>query len=103
MLTPGSSSPPTNAISGHSADFPPLLAAPGGPALGRNLAPLLQDPIDEAVAHRLLPGHETVTVSVLLDPVHALAGVLRQYFVQPVAGFEHLLGVYLHVRRLALE
>ena len=39
----------------------------------------------------------------VLDLLDALAGVLGQDPVEPVAGLEHFLGMDLHVRRLALK
>src|SRR5579871_1389433 len=54
--------------------------------LGRGrgqLAPLLEHTVNEAVAYRLVPVHETVAVRVLLDSLDALAGVLGQDLVEP--------------------
>src|SRR6185312_17542648 len=64
---------------------------------------LLEHLVDEAVFDGLAPVHETVAVGVLLDPLDALAGVLGQDFVESITGFEHFLGVDLHVRRLPLK
>src|SRR6185312_13933772 len=92
---------PVQPISGRSGRFSCLaLTAPGRGTVRRAL---LQNGVDQAIAYGLIPGHEPVAVGVLLDPLHALAGVLGQDFVQSIPGLEHLLGVDLHVRRLSLK
>src|SRR5437016_14185623 len=77
---------------------PWLRSAPLFGGRSRQLNPLFEDLVDETVAHRLLPVHEAVAVGVLLDAIDALAGVLGQDFVQPVARLEHFLGMNLHIR-----
>src|SRR5437016_9755581 len=77
---------------------PWLRLAPLFGGRSRQLNPLFEDLVDETVAHRLLPVHEAVAVGVLLDAIDALAGVLGQDFVQPVARLEHFLGMSLHIR-----
>src|SRR5438105_6351984 len=80
---------------------PWLRSAPLFGGHSRQLNPLFEDLVDEAVAHRLLPVHEAVAVGVLLDALDALAGVLGQDFVQPVARLEHLLDMKHHNHRLS--
>src|SRR5207302_6568045 len=82
---------------------PWLRSAPLFGGHSRQLNPLFEDLVDEAVAHRLLPVHEAVAVGVLLDAIGSLAGVLGQDLVQPVARLEHFLGMNLHIRRLSLK
>src|SRR2546429_4899551 len=82
---------------------PWLRSAPLFGGRSRQLTPLFEDLVDEAVAHRLLPVHEAVAVGVLLDALDALAGVLGQDFVQPVARLEHFLGMNLLIRRLSCK
>src|SRR5262245_41373727 len=67
------------------------------------LTAAFQNLVDEPVAHRIARRHEVVAVGVFLDLVDTLARVLRQYFVESVARVEHLPGMDLHIRRLALK
>jgi len=51
---------------------------PAFPGRGRQLAALFQHFVDQPVAYRLVPVHESVAVGILLDALDALAGVLGQ-------------------------
>src|SRR6516165_9704824 len=69
----------------------------------RQFAALLEYPVDQPVLHRLAPVHEAVAISILLDALDALPGVLGEDLVEPVTRLEHFPGVDLHVRGLALK
>src|ERR1039457_1413033 len=67
------------------------------------LTPLFEHVIDQAVGDRSRAVHKIVPIGIGADLLHALAGVFGEDPVEPVARAEHLLGMDLHVRGLALK
>src|SRR5688500_9437763 len=72
-------------------DLPTQLLRHGRARKGQ--APLLENPVDEAVLNGFFPVHEAVTVRILLDTLDALARVFGQNLIEAITGLEHLLGM----------
>ena len=61
---------------------------------------LFHHTVDQAIPNRLIPIHETVAISVLLEALNTLAGVFSENSIQPITRLKHFLGVDLDIRGL---